>query len=216
MQKIIYKQSRDLKDEYHHKETNRVYQRIFGGIAWPGERPGFVVVVGEVKDYKPPYHAYVIAEFEGELVSELIRRCLELKSECQVSAFYGLIKDESNMHFLSLLNRQASQQHKPTLLIEPAPSSENALINYHINILLSRLSKNNKTLHLSPSSKLPGYLQELQATDLHQAKAKDYPAVAALGFVVSALTVFVPNLNPKPYLIDEERNQFDPLDRSND
>ncbi len=224
---IKYKVINPLTKEgyYYDDTTDKMFQRIIAGVSWPGERPGFIAVIGEEVAEQPPYgehgrkqpDVYLIAECEEESTGELIKRCLELKQKCKVSTFYGYSKYDQNMHFLALLNKRGREENRKQLSIQTAPFSDDDFISYHINVLLERLSVNNKSLHLTENSKLPGYLQELQGGDVHNAKAKDFPAVAALGFAVSALTVYeYKQNNPMALNNDEQNNIYDPFDNIRD
>lgn len=201
-----------MKDEYIHKKSGRRFCHIVAGIGWAGARPGFVVVLGLETNYKLSLHAYLLGEREADSTWELLRSCTELKTDCHVQTFYSNTTDKQNVHILSAFNKKTQEQHKSSLLIEAAPFSQDG-ISYHINLLLHRLDAGNKTLHFSllPESKLPSYLQEIQSGDVHDAKAKDHPAIAALGFAVSALTD-LELLEDNAYEKDELNNRWDPFD----
>src|SRR3972149_1816775 len=68
------------------------FGRVIGGLAWPTEKAGFAVVVGEdrfpaigTKDY----HCYLIAEVEEQSLQVLISWCVELGAVYNVENFYG-------------------------------------------------------------------------------------------------------------------------------
>jgi hypothetical protein len=69
-----------------------------------------------------------------------------------------------------------------------APYSNTGVIASHINILRHRLHPDKKSLHLGASKILPGALQEIAVDELASATDTDFPAVAALGYAVAALT----------------------------
>ena len=37
----------ELDGHTYYKDADRKYSRIIGGIGWPGNKPGFLVVIGE-------------------------------------------------------------------------------------------------------------------------------------------------------------------------
>lgn len=171
--------------------------RIFGGIAWPGidNNPGFAVVVGE--DRLPEvggriYHCHLLAEIEDNDTGQLLRKCAELKARLEVEDFYGRY-DKSNMNFLDFWNRDARDRRIPEFYIYSAIASEDGKIGYHLNILKDRLRPERKTLHLSEQSRLPGYLGKLPISGTATLTDSQYPAVAALGYAVSALTLLEPD-----------------------
>jgi len=177
--------------------------RILGGIAWPGDnKSGFAVVVGA--DTFPEiggriHHYHLLSEVEDNDTGQLLRKCAELKTRFEVENFYGRY-DESIVNYLTFWNRDARDRHIPEFHVYPAPSSEGGKIGYHLNLLRNRLQSARKTLHLLGQSRLPGYLSELPANGAVTINDSQYPAVAALGYAVSTLIFFGPDLNEE----DEE------------
>ncbi len=41
--------------------ADRTYGRLIAGIAWPGSKPGVIVVVGQVLTHRPPAGLFVLA-----------------------------------------------------------------------------------------------------------------------------------------------------------
>lgn len=194
--------------EYVDQKTGRIYQRVVGALAWPGSGPGFAVVVAEELVRRPPAPAYLIAEVEAQHAGELIAQCAELGRDCAVAAWYGRTDDRESMDFLSFYNREAALRREPAFTLRSAPYSDGGRISYHLNILLSRLKAGDKTLHLYEESGLPGFLMEVQAADMVRARADDFPAVAALGYAVAALSVY----ERKEIEFPEAAPQWDPND----
>jgi hypothetical protein len=180
----------------NHNDRDIKIERVCQGLAWPSEKPGFVVVLGEAldKDEKGIRHLYFLEEGQTNDTGQLIRRCLEFKKKFTVSETYGRLHGP-NMRFVELWNRDAGKKGVPTLYISEAPyvsegtgpEVAHGFIEYHLNIVKDRLNFQSKTLHLL-GSRLPYHLMEIQ----EPAKAKDteHPAAAALCYVVSAMTVW--------------------------
>lgn len=175
---------------FHWKERDIYFQRVVGGIAWPGERPGFVCVVGEESYFRPPYQLHLLAEAEEEDTAQLIHRCSELKAIWKIQDFYGRL-DETVLRYLELSNEQARGRHERPFEILAAPFS-NGSIGYHLQLLKDRLQPSQKSLHLGFESKVPGAILELPVDQVFKANDEQYPAVAALGYAVSALVVWPP------------------------
>jgi hypothetical protein len=177
---------------------NFEFNRILGGIGWAGNnKPGSGVVVGE--DAFPEiggriYHCHLLAETEDNDTGQLLRKCAEMKARFKAGEFYGRY-DEANMNFLTFWNRDARDRRLPEFHIYPAPASEDGKIGYHLNLLRDRLRSGRKTLHFSKQSKLPGYLRELPTNGAATLTDSQYPAVAALAYVVSVLTIFEPDFD---------------------
>ena len=170
--------------------------RIIGGIAWPGEKPGFAVVVGE--ELFPAigsktYHCHLFTTVEEQDKGRLIEKCAELAAYFKVIGFYGRY-DKTNMRYLDQWNRISRERRLPGFFVYNAPYSESGLIEYHINILQDRLRIGQKTLHGLENSKLPGCLNEIQPDMIPTATDSQFPAVAALGYAVSLLTEYPPRI----------------------
>jgi len=177
-----------------HEWKRHDFRRIFGGLAWPGERPGYAVVVGESRFPAvgtKNYHCYLIAEVEEQNLQSLISWCAELAGIYSVQNFYGR-QHTPCIQYLNVRNSTAREKGLPAFHISYAPYSEEESIEYQLNILMERLSNEYQTLHLHRESKLPGYLTEVPANRISNATESQFPAVAALGYAVSALTIYKP------------------------
>lgn len=171
------------------------FRRIVGGLGWPGERPGFAVIVGELeKQQNGIYPMHLLEEFESSDMDRLVRRCADLQAAYEEPTFVGRL-DESAVQFLNHYNRDRNT--KDFALYE-APFSDNELINYHITVLKGMLRPDRKALHFNPKSKIPSYLLELPQNKIYQAKATDFPAVAALAYCVAYIqqTADYQEINP--------------------
>ena len=168
--------------------------RIVGGIAWPGEKPGFIVIVGE--ELYPEiggkvYNCHLLNEHEDPDVNRLIEKCIEFIKFYKVICFFGR-NDKHIIDYIYHWNMTVRKSGQPRFDIDYATNSKEGLIGYHIKILLERLNINRKSLHLSEHSKLPGYLQEISSDKICSATDAQYPAVAALGYAVTELTLYPP------------------------
>ena len=183
--------------------------RVIGGIAWPGERPGFAVFVGEElypREGEKIRHCHLIKEIEerdlGNLLNRLVDIVENLRStyNIKVEIFIGR-EDQKNMSFLDLW---CDKRHKE-IFVSYAPHSDDGLIGYHVNILLERAKE--RTLHLPKGCKLKGYMHELKESEIRTANDLEHPAVAALGYSVSYLTLY------KPDTYDEAEDDFHDVNR---
>ncbi len=182
---------------FHCEERGIFFQRIVGGIAWPGDRPGFVCVVGEETSYRLPHQLHLLAEAEKQDTSELIKRCRELQATWKVQEFYARLP-EHILQYLGLSNEQARGRYQKSFQVLEAPFSSDPRIAYHLQLLRDTLKPAQKGLHLGTDSRLSSALLELPVDKAASAKDTDFPAVAALAYAVAALTVWEP-------LDDEDR-----------
>jgi len=160
-------------DNYKVEGKDLYLQRIIGGICWPGSKPGFACVLGEVMSHRPPYEYHLLGEVEALTLDSLLQGCLSLQGETFVQEFRG---PEGNQEFLNFwLKKQRASKIRP-----PYFFSEKENFPFQISLLRDALNTKNKSLFLSPESKLPSYLLTLP-NDLSSLKAEYYPAVTALG-----------------------------------
>ena len=196
----------------YYTDEKRTYRRVVGGIAWPGNSPGFGVVVGE--DMTPPVgvkdpYLYLLGEVEGPDVHTLFKRCVELAVKYHASCFYGRY-DQAMVNSLNLWNRNAREQGTGVLSFDSALFSKEGEISYHLNAIRGLLLPERKMLHLTDvveSPQLPAYIQALPPNIYATATDIEYPAVAALGYAVTLLVEFRTD-----YEEDEEERNIDNID----
>jgi len=171
------------------------FNRIVGGFAWPSERPGFCIIVGEhVTRYAAGdiYRYMVLSEVEEQQMDKLIQDSIRIRMLYKAQGMYGRLKRRSEkqlpaMHFLDLWNGDAGRTGKiPFYLYEAPYTEERGLIQYHFNILRAMLNPEEKILYLGERSNLSSYMMEVQE-DPNQMTDTNYPAVAALGYAVAQL-----------------------------
>jgi hypothetical protein len=60
-----------IGDFFEHTKTGKKFRRIVGGFAWPGEKPGFVVAVGEELKQDPTTKKDICGWWERPRTSSL-------------------------------------------------------------------------------------------------------------------------------------------------
>ena len=174
-----------------YQDNIREYGRVFGGVAFPGERPGFAVAVGEdrlpVVGNRHVYHQYLLGEFEAINHHDLLEGCIELSRHFNVDYFFWRLS-QSYENLSELWNRQQRQMGEPEMMIYQAEfSMDDGNIEQIMAIMRNRLRADNKMLDLTPQSKLNGYFGEFPATAIATAKDFEYPAISALGYASATL-----------------------------
>lgn len=182
---MIKRSSKFENGSYRHNERIIRFQRIFGGIAWPGNEPGALIVLGE-EDYYDDRHWYLLAEGRYETADDLIEAATRLGPEMDIDRWLGR-HGNGTKEYLNFKNRQAHDGGRRVLYVgeAPGPEADPGLL-FHINIILDCVKPERKKLHFFGESSLPAELQSVQG-NLHQVTNIDHPAVAALGYVLSEL-----------------------------
>ncbi len=179
------------QNEYIFHDRRLSFHRIWGGFAWPGDKPGFAVIVGETLEKGPGgYGRHVLAEVESFHANELVAGAIKLKEESGANNFWGR-NDEADTAYLTMYNKRSYESGLPYFDVLSANGPEDDSIVYQVNVLRDCLEPKKKSLFMFAESVLPGYLLELPQ-NVHQLTNVQYPAVAALGYVVSALVDSVP------------------------
>lgn len=177
-------------------EKNMRLDKIVGGIAWPGEKPGAVVILGREKK-----NIHLLAESEESDTGKLLNQCAEFKAWMFVDSFYCRL-DPSGMEYLRMWNKERRARGEAPLLFKEAPFSKNEKLSYHMALLKDRLRRENKTLFLSSESALPGHLQSVPS-DVSGIKESEFPAIAALGHAVAVLAMQISQ--PKSTIMTKRR-----------
>ncbi len=194
--------------QYLHKRLGLVFGRIFGGIVFPSDKPGAVVICGENSEKDmllKKRHIHSLCEIEAESNQALFRKCVELAIKYQVDGFYGC-QSEQQRRVLTVFNEEARRARTQELHIKRAPLIEDdLLIGHFIQILINRLDHSEKSLHLAETPKLQSQLLKIPA-DISSVKVSDFPLTSSLAIAVGTLDTYQVSDLPKP-----EQPAYDPL-----
>ena len=175
-------------------EMNKCSKAIYGGISWPGNRPGFAVVVAMDKHRRfKSYDVCLLAEYESSSVRDLIRQAGNvLDYTYEPTRWIGDWKNDAADKFIREMNNERPrdksnpkwyQKFSPTLT--PMMEMEN-LYPFMLDELKKLLDEKRRMLFLK-DSKILNYLSEIEAEDITDFKLGDYPAIEALCFAVFSM-----------------------------
>ena len=185
------------KKYFEDEESKAKYRRIVSGFAWPGGKPGVIVVVAEDlnEDLSLNVHNLrVLAEAEDSNVEELLRKCVEFRKHYRVEGFYGDANNKPMMSFLRQFNENLSQKDVQSLWLQNAPFVDDIkAFEFYVHTIKNHLNPDKKTLHFFEGSRLSGYLMELPPEEVKSAGVSDYPSIAALGYAISYLDTYGPS-----------------------
>jgi hypothetical protein len=210
---------------YWSTETSEEYLALAGGLAWPGQKPGFAVVIAVMGDGTAP-RLKVTAEAEAWGVEELIRFAYDLYEKYGVNCrqipflWYGDIESGYST-FIHRFNEELSKRAQNVFFLTPSPhqGSPDAFPLY-LQTIYQLVDEKKKRLHFGTRSKLPSYLRQMGRATAHHGDEYTFPAITALGYVVSALTSYTPWLvEVSRPVIDEHapweaRNMKDPFNQA--
>jgi hypothetical protein len=161
---------------------------IFGGIAYPGKRPGFGVVLGGAGNGD----IYVLDETESADLRVLIRRCATLDQRYRPQSWYGDGKNRAALRFIEELEAEHRQPgdvgtrrrrfciNSTYLLDMETPYS------YLLAAIKALLAPDHRELFLKDSG-VVGYLSQVKPDEIPFLEFGEYPAFEALAFAVEEL-----------------------------
>ena len=165
-----------------------------GSLALPGEKPGFVVAVGEELDRDPAAkkrHLWVVGEAEDSLVQNLVTKGIEFLTIYKVEVFCG-----------DTTNELMIRQYLRPLSLRAAPYVDNERSFYHyVQTIQERLADG--TLDYKGTN-LERLLLEMPPEGILR-NADSFPAIAALGMAISYIDTYPPLSSLPP--IDKSKEQ---------
>ena len=80
----------ELGEPFENIALKNCCKAIYGGVSWPGRRPGFAVVVAmSRKKFPEGHHICLLDEYESFDMRELIRHCGMLDSKYEPYRWFG-------------------------------------------------------------------------------------------------------------------------------
>jgi len=205
---------------YENLENGDLYSYISGGFAWPGkkETPGFAVVVGVMrtddKMVDPPMKVLAEVQQHGRL--QLVQETLRMRDKyCTkgdpeiLDAFWG---DSMRFdQFLATVAEKLMRKNLEPLALMDPPDMEQAhsfeIFFTSVDRALLKTPEHDVILTLGENSLIKQRLLDSNKADAQTRDPDNFPAIAALGYVIHALTVIEPWTLPiqrEQYLIDRE------------
>jgi len=179
-------------------EMNKCCRAIFGGVSWPGKRPGYAVIVAMDKFRRfESYEVCILAEYESTSVRELVRQCGVLDYQYEPKKFIGDWKNDAADKFIREMNSERTkQEHKFSVNLTPMLEMEN-LYPYMLDELKRLLDANRRMLFLK-DARVVNYLSEIEAEDIASLELGEYPAIEATCFGVLTMLIEQKNLIERP------------------
>ena len=128
----MLKKSTNYKGKKYYLGDEEIkFRRVWGGIGWPGDKEGSVVVLGEEDSFNET-HWYVLAEGRSSSMGELITMANKLTTEVNVTDWFSKHAGGSE-EILNQKNTAAFKKRGRGLIVADAPGLDDKL-GYFINI----------------------------------------------------------------------------------
>jgi len=176
--------------EHFPDEQDKFFKRIFGGISFSGERPGFICIIGELR--QPGANRFILLdEFESFDSEALIRRAgafdVYYRPEKWLSGELDKATNKLLLEFNKGLDPRQVGRH---LRIIPSriKGLEDELFKYCFPKLRKMIGPQGD-LDISKAKLLLNYMSLPQDSEIGGIKFGDYPAIEAAIFCINDLEV---------------------------
>ena len=160
-------------------------------MAWPAaENAGFLVVVAESENeiarlkLRP---LWILTEFESEDVEKIAKRMYDLQNRYMIQSWYGDTDNLMMLHFIDRFNQKLSPKKTGLYIAEAAFVGETHSLRIYAHQIKNKTAPEKKILTFGGNSVIPLRLNALSPDNEQKKKAEGYPAIAALGDVLSGL-----------------------------
>jgi len=177
---------------FEDSETKRVYRRVVGALGWPEPpEPGSLVVIAEglvVESGLGTRPLWLLAEAQGATVLELYLQCRAWGRLCQVDAWLADLEREEEVNwFMHLANQQqANIKPEPVFMAPVAYSGPRVSLGLLLQLVDEQCLPNRKILSLN---EVWNARRRTVMTEELSKPARNYPALAALGYAVAELVL---------------------------
>ena len=172
---------------YDHLMPTPDRRYIYGGVAWPGKRAGFAVIV--LMDDKPHFDSHdvcVLAEFESFSTRDLVRQIGVLDSTYMPDRWIGDNRNDAADKFVRELQNDGDRDRRMSKLMFVYTSmlEMDYFYRYALDEIHRLTQTKRKMLYLKESVieiYMHDFIDEEMITEL---KYGDYPAIEALAYAV--------------------------------
>jgi hypothetical protein len=177
----------ELGQSFDIGELNHCCKAIYGGVSWPGKRPGCAVIVA-MNHAQPSgsHEVCLLAEFESESVREVVRQCGILDFKYAPETWIGDGDYGAAARFIDEINENRREREQSIFsLSEPFELLEmKPLYPFILDEMKRLLAQDRRRLFLPGDSKIPNYLSGIAGGEIAELELGAYPAVEALAFAV--------------------------------
>ena len=172
----------------------RHFELVRGGVAFPGKKPGFAVVVGlhtKLQDdtwvgFSPSRHTiHVLDEYESWDPGELLRQCVVLTMKYSASFMqdFNWIGDWDNIAAQTIFAGLGNLNPVTTTILD----MKERPYSFMTSKIKEYVSEDRRMLWLG-EGKVKEYLRSIQPEEISELTFGAYPAIEAVAFVAQSLS----------------------------
>jgi len=174
-----------LGHPFTERELESQCRAVVGGIAWPGKRPGYgVILARDVRDFWPGGHLILLDEVDSWDLGDLIRRCAALAVKYKPKFWVGDQQNAGAARFL--MEHRGEGQASAFYVHHSAVLDMPRMYPYILATIKGLLQEDTRRLFLK-GSKILADLGAIVPEEIPFIEPGEYPAIEALGYVVAEL-----------------------------
>jgi hypothetical protein len=178
---------------YRHIETGQEFYAISGALAWPSaDSAGFAVIVGVKKGDDPQEPAFeALAEVESPSVEGLLKASCAIRGKWGYPEVLDVWQADTERFSTVVVDFNHNLKRSDAMLLSDPYDFQRP---NHSEIYLQRILElvGDRRLRLGGCSRLKGCLRDLPHDAAQAGQIEQWPAAAALGYVVHTLLVLKP------------------------
>jgi hypothetical protein len=168
-------------------QTERIYQRISGGIILQGPRGSAAAVVAEGAILRPPAPIFLVRATTRADAAGIIECAQEFQQDLHCDSWQNDYSDKAALRFLDQLNNRSRERRAKPLLVSKVAHADSGL-GFFLNVLKEALTPGRKLLHLEEfEGEVNSALAAISSVEITKAKFEDHPLVTALAIAVAPL-----------------------------
>lgn len=174
-----------LGQTFERRELAIACKAVYGGVSWPGKRPGFAVVIAMNTSLHFENHDIcLLAEFESFHMRDLVRQCGALDFKYGPKRWIGNWEHDAADCFIKEMNSEKERQQQRFSLNSTPMLDMEHFYQYALDEIRRLLKEDCRQLFLK-ESKVLNYLSEItEESEVATLELGDFPAIEALAFAV--------------------------------
>jgi hypothetical protein len=189
----------ELGHPFTHSDLKSQCRAICGGVAWPGQRPGFAVVLGMGNDkHFDSYDIYLLDEFQSTDMRELVRQCGALDLKYEPDMWIGDNRNDAADRFILEANIERGRPDDSQINVRCLSICSTEILEmtfpyqYILPELKHVLDSERRQLFLK-SSKTVDFLADIQSQEISALEIGGFPAIEALAFAAFEIRRYGPH-----------------------
>jgi len=178
-----------LGESFDIRELKHCCKAIYGGVSFPGQREGFAVVVAmDRARHLDSHDVCLLDEYESFDIRELIRQCGVLNFKYRPNRWIGDCQKDAARQFILEMNNEHPNERRRQFGLSWTPLFDMEALYPYIMAEIKRLrTEDRRQLFLPDDSKILGYMNGIEESEITSLTFGDYPSIEALAFAVIAM-----------------------------